>query len=134
MAYPYDDGLGPTVSPFDEQPQEDPFLAAMGEPAPAPIDLTPNAEPLSAFPATDDFILAMDASNLSDLKDIQPPNAKANLSLFLPDGSDVPDPYYGGPNGFSHVVDLIENASDHWLSKLTAVQQKSAVDTPSTKA
>ena len=81
-----------------------------------------------------DFILAMDASNLSDLKDIQPPNAKANLSLFLPDGSDVPDPYYGGPNGFSHVVDLIENASDHWLSKLTAVQQKSAVDTPSTKA
>jgi len=67
-----------------------------------------------------DFILAMDASNLSDLKAIQPVNAKANLSLFLPDGSDVPDPYYGGPDGFANVVDLIESASDFWLAQLKA--------------
>lgn len=81
-----------------------------------------------------DFILAMDASNLSDLKDIQPETGSAKLSLFLPDGSDVPDPYYGGPNGFTNVVDLIENASDYWLSQLTESQTKSAVDTPSPKA
>lgn len=85
-----------------------------------------------------DFILAMDASNLSDLKDIQPENATAHLSLFLPDGSDVPDPYYGGPDGFARVVDLIEDASDFWLSQLNARLNanvtKSAVDTPSTKA
>jgi len=81
-----------------------------------------------------DFILAMDASNLSDLKDIQPKAGTAKLFLFLPDGSDVPDPYYGGPNGFIHVVDLIENASDYWLTQLTAGQTKSAVDTSSPKA
>jgi len=65
-----------------------------------------------------DFILAMDASNLSDLKSIQPKDGTASLSLFLPDGSDVPDPYYGGPDGFKHVVDLIESASDFWLKNL----------------
>lgn len=63
-----------------------------------------------------DFILAMDASNLSDLRDIEPGDSNANLTLFLPDGADVPDPYYGGPDGFRNVVDLIETASDHWLA------------------
>jgi protein-tyrosine phosphatase len=67
-----------------------------------------------------DFILAMDASNLSDLKAMRPENATAQISLFLPDGSDVPDPYYGGPKGFSRVVDLIEDASDFWLSQMNA--------------
>lgn len=89
-----------------------------------------------------DIILAMDASNLADLKSIQPENGTANLSLFLPDGSDVPDPYYGGPDGFSHVVDLIEDASDFWLAQLnaplnTALNEdapKSAVDSPPSKA
>ena len=85
-----------------------------------------------------DFILAMDASNLSDLKLIQPESGTAQLSLFLPDGSDVPDPYYGGPNGFARVVDLIEAASDDWLAKfntpLNQFGSKSAVDSPPSKA
>jgi len=63
-----------------------------------------------------DYILAMDASNLRDLAEIAPANMTANLSLFLPDGRDVPDPYYGGADGFRNVVDLIENAADHWLN------------------
>jgi len=65
-----------------------------------------------------DFILAMDASNLADLKAIRPDDSTALLSLFLPDGVDVPDPYYGGPDGFSNVVDLIENAADYWLAQM----------------
>ena len=77
-----------------------------------------------------DFILAMDKSNLSDLKSIRPNDATAMLSLFRPEGSDVPDPYYGGPDGFARVVDLIEDASDYWLSQMTAAQTKSAVDSP----
>ena len=81
-----------------------------------------------------DIILAMDASNLSDLKSIRPNDGAAELSLFLPDGSDVPDPYYGGPDGFSRVVDLIENASDYWLSRLKASAPKSAVDSLPSKA
>lgn len=67
-----------------------------------------------------EYILAMDASNLSDLKAIRPSDGSAKLSLFLPDGSDVPDPYYGGPDGFKQVVDLIEAASDAWLETLIA--------------
>lgn len=39
-----------------------------------------------------DYILAMDAANLRDLSAIAPPNMTAKLSLFLPDGEDVPDP------------------------------------------
>ncbi len=62
-----------------------------------------------------DYILAMDRSNLIGLNSIAPGNMRAKLSLFLPDGKDVPDPYYGGPDGFRNVVDLIENAADHWL-------------------
>ena len=67
-----------------------------------------------------DLILAMDASNLSDLKALRPIESKASLSLFLPDGSDVPDPYYGGSDGFARVVDLIEAASDFWLAQMKA--------------
>lgn len=77
-----------------------------------------------------DLILAMDSANLSDLKSIRPADGTAMLSLFLPDGANVPDPYYGGPDGFIHVVDLIENASDYWLAQLTASETKSAVDSP----
>jgi len=71
-----------------------------------------------------DFVLAMDASNLADLKSIQPNDSTAMLSLFRPDGSDVPDPYYGGPDGFVRVVELIEDASDYWLGRMTASETK----------
>lgn len=66
-----------------------------------------------------DYILAMDASNLRDLAAIAPPNMTAKLSLFLPDGRNVPDPYYGGSDGFRDVVDLIEGAANHWLSVIS---------------
>ena len=81
-----------------------------------------------------DFILAMDNSNLNDLKAIRPHNSTAMLSLFLPDGSDVPDPYYGGPDGFAKVVDLIEMAADYWLAQMKSAAVKSTVDSPVPKA
>ncbi|HEX2255044.1 MAG TPA: low molecular weight protein-tyrosine-phosphatase [Thermoanaerobaculia bacterium] len=65
-----------------------------------------------------DLIVAMDRQNLADLEQIAPPPAerRADLRLFssfLPYGGpeDVPDPYYGGPDGFDHVIDLIEEAA-----------------------
>jgi protein-tyrosine phosphatase len=63
-----------------------------------------------------DLILAMDRENLSALERFAPPQARERLRLFLefaPDAgvSEVPDPYYGGPNGFEDVLDLIEAAS-----------------------
>ena len=61
-----------------------------------------------------DLILAMDKSNLGNLKAMQPTAAKAELDLFLRrfDGAvdEVPDPYYGGEQGFERVLDLIEHA------------------------
>lgn len=70
-----------------------------------------------------DWILAMDHSNLADLKKLQPEHAKAQLSLFLPLDrklglAEVPDPYYGGPEGFETVLDLVEAASDALIRRI----------------
>lgn len=71
-----------------------------------------------------DYILAMDQKNMDALKDICPVQYHSKLGLFLdyaPNISvrEVPDPYYGGPNGFDNVLDLIEAASD---GLITAIQ------------
>lgn len=69
-----------------------------------------------------DMILAADRDNLSDLLRRSPSRYKDKISLFLSHSSsieqEIPDPYYGGPNGFEHVLDLIEEASDEILAKL----------------
>ncbi len=73
-----------------------------------------------------DLIIAMDQSNLTNLKLLNSNGYNSKLKLFLKDYAadlkitDVPDPYYGGAKGFSHVVKLIEQASDgliHTLQK-----------------
>lgn len=63
-----------------------------------------------------DFILAMDESNLMDLRRRCPKQYQAKLELFLTYANnyqekEVPDPYYGGQQGFSRVLDLVEDAS-----------------------
>ena len=63
-----------------------------------------------------DLILAMDRSNWLELRQLAPASARERVRLFLefaPDleTNDVPDPYYGGVNGFEEVLDLIEAAS-----------------------
>lgn len=70
-----------------------------------------------------DYILAMDESNLSNLRAIAPANHSAHLGLFLDfadnfDQQEVPDPYYGGADGFELVLDLIEDASDGFLEQV----------------
>lgn len=72
-----------------------------------------------------DYILAMDADNLSELSGLCPDNHKNKLALFLdyaPKGStrEVPDPYYGGEDGFDIVLDLIERASDGLIKDILA--------------
>ena len=73
------------------------------------IDLTP----LRARQAVaDDFyrfdhIFAMDRRNYDDMQMLRPSDANASLQLFL-ETDEVPDPYYGGDQGFEHVLDLIE--------------------------
>jgi len=41
------------------------------------------------------------------------------MILFLGAHRDVPDPYYGGVDGFAHVLNLIEAASDALLAEIT---------------
>lgn len=69
-----------------------------------------------------DYILAADHSNLSNLKDICPAEHQHKLSLFLSHGDsdyeEIPDPYYGGDQGFELVLDLIEEASEAFLAKV----------------
>jgi protein-tyrosine phosphatase len=63
-----------------------------------------------------DFIVAMDEDNLSNLRDFaeEPHHHKIRLFLEFAGRSDmreVPDPYYGGAQGFERVLDLVEEAS-----------------------
>lgn len=71
-----------------------------------------------------DLILAMDKSNLSNLQAIQPVDAKAELALYLPrlgiSTDEVPDPYYGGEDGFELVLDMLEHASQALLDEIRA--------------
>ncbi|HBK90083.1 MAG TPA: protein-tyrosine-phosphatase [Parvularcula sp.] len=54
-----------------------------------------------------DLILAMDRSNLEGLEALRPAGARARLDLFIPDG-EVPDPFFGGADGFVVAIGLIE--------------------------
>jgi low molecular weight protein-tyrosine phosphatase len=71
-----------------------------------------------------DLVLAMDGSNIDDLYDIAPHAARHKIRRFLDYAphlgiQDVPDPYYGGPAGFDHALDLIEAAAEGLLADLT---------------
>lgn len=69
-----------------------------------------------------DYILAMDRSNYADLKHRSPAHLHPKIQLFLrfssTDEREVPDPYYGGDEGFDHVLDLVEDACEGLLQRL----------------
>lgn len=73
-----------------------------------------------------DLILAMDRSNLADLVKRCPPQYQHKLSLLLSHGGgaveEVPDPYYGGTQGFERVLDLIEQSCTALLERIGADQ------------
>ena len=62
----------------------------------------------------------MDNLNLVMLERLRPPEAKGYLGLFLEfaehhDEWEVPDPYYGGADGFERVLDMVEDAAEGLL-------------------
>lgn len=69
-----------------------------------------------------DLVIAMDRENLADLMALHPaPRSTVKLlSEFLNDTwpEDVPDPYYGGDEGFEYVLDMIEAACPSILKSL----------------
>lgn len=74
-----------------------------------------------------DLVLAMDRSNVSDLGALAPDGeARAKIRLlrsFDPSANgalEVPDPYYGGPEDFAEVFDLVDAACRGLLASLRA--------------
>lgn len=71
-----------------------------------------------------DMIIAMDDSNLRDLRDMdRSKKYHAKLSKMTDycrtmEADHVPDPYYGGPEGFDHVLDILEDACAGLLEKI----------------
>ena len=78
-----------------------------------------------------DYILAMDRGHLRMLRSMAPADAKAKLGLFLEASGkwkdeDVPDPYYGGVEGFEQVLDMVEEAAERWLDRIESEIDPSA--------
>jgi protein-tyrosine phosphatase len=68
-----------------------------------------------------DLIYAMDHNNYQDILAQTPAHLKHKVDLFMNlaqpgENIPVPDPYYGGDQGFSHVYEMI-NASANVLAK-----------------
>ena len=63
-----------------------------------------------------DYVLAMDHANMAILKKLCPQEHHDRLGLFLEYATmhqerEVPDPYYGGEDGFERVLDMVEDAA-----------------------
>ncbi len=69
-----------------------------------------------------DLILAADKDNLADLHARCPASQQHKVKLFMSYGTsdydEIPDPYYGGDQGFTLVLDLIEDAAEGILRSL----------------
>jgi protein-tyrosine phosphatase len=70
-----------------------------------------------------DYVLAMDKDNQRILLDMAPNDVKYKIRLFLEFApqwgkQEVPDPYYGGDDGFEHVFDLVQAASEGLLADI----------------
>jgi protein-tyrosine phosphatase len=73
-----------------------------------------------------DYIIAMDSSNYHDLKQRAAEEFQDKIYRFMEfapdwDNDDVPDPYYGGGNGFENVFKMVEAASDGLLTHILKV-------------
>jgi len=74
-----------------------------------------------------DFIVAMDRSNLTELRTPGSASANAELGLLLSfsdkfQGSDVPDPYFGGERGFDDVCSMLNEACADFLDHLESIR------------
>jgi low molecular weight protein-tyrosine phosphatase len=76
-----------------------------------------------------DLVLAMDRSNLAALRAMARgrPELAGRIAMLrafdpaAPDGAEVPDPYYGGPEDYADVYDLVDAAAKGLVSHLAAL-------------
>lgn len=68
-----------------------------------------------------DYIYVMDQSNYKDVLNLAPNEvAKEKVALILGDSKEVPDPYYGGQEGFESVYYLLDQACEDIAKNLSA--------------
>ncbi len=68
-----------------------------------------------------DLVLAMDRSNLSELRELGVESDRLRLFRDFdpePDDGEVPDPYYGGESGFRDVLEMVERTADALVDQL----------------
>ncbi|TCK18362.1 protein tyrosine phosphatase [Thiogranum longum] len=70
-----------------------------------------------------DYVLAMDHDNLDELRAICPAHYQERVRLLLEfaetsQHGDVPDPYYGGAQGFERVLDMVEDGAQGLLEEI----------------
>lgn len=76
-----------------------------------------------------DYIIAMDQSNMRNLKQLDSKSKYGDKISMMTDhcrqmqADHVPDPYYGGDQGFEHVLDLLEDACEGLLGLVMAKHQ-----------
>lgn len=83
-----------------------------------------SARPVTAKDFADfHYVLAMDRANLRALDAMRPEPGSGHVGLLLDFAPqlperEVPDPYYGGPEGFERVLDLVEVATQGLLREI----------------
>ena len=71
-----------------------------------------------------DYIVTMDDQNYIDIKKLDKKNIYTSEIYKMADFSSdpevktVPDPYYGGPEAFDNVIDILEDACANFLNKI----------------
>jgi protein-tyrosine phosphatase len=81
-----------------------------------------------------ELVLAMDEQNHATLLEICPVEQRGRVRLLLEFAphlghNEVPDPYYGGSNGFEHVLDLVEEAAVGVLEHLRRTEPPASPST-----
>ncbi len=74
-----------------------------------------------------EHIVCMDQQNRDALLSMGAPSSKISLLLEYDNSvteQEVPDPYYGGEEGFHHVIDLVSSACQQLLDHLTKKREK----------
>lgn len=72
---------------------------------------------------TFDWVITMDRSNYNNVLKVATPENRHKVKTMLSFAQEyhkeeVPDPYYGGPEGFEHVLDLLEDSCKGLLSEV----------------
>jgi len=80
-----------------------------------------------------DLILAMDQENYQNILALDPTGKYRDRVRLMCDfcthssEREVPDPYYGGPEGFNHVIDLLLEACGGLLQHIVTTQRLAAI-------